>query len=35
MKMHDNCQKCGKYAKLKDGLCRNCREEREKEYSEE
>ncbi len=29
MKIMENCQKCGKYARLKGGLCRKCKKELE------
>ena len=31
MKIMENCSKCGKYAKLKNGLCRKCKKELEEE----
>ena len=31
MKFEANCSKCGKYAKLKDGICRRCKKELEGE----
>lgn len=31
MRMMGNCSRCGKYAKLKNGICRRC----EKELKEE
>jgi len=35
MKVQDNCSKCGKYAKLKNGLCPRCQKEKEAEESTE
>jgi predicted amidophosphoribosyltransferase len=34
MKLMENCQRCGKYAKLKDGLCRKCRKEMQEQTQE-
>jgi NMD protein affecting ribosome stability and mRNA decay len=32
MKIEENCSRCGKYAKLKNGLCPRCiKEDKEKE----
>jgi hypothetical protein len=31
MKIMENCQRCGKYAKLKSGICRRCKKELEEE----
>lgn len=34
MKLIENCSRCGKYAKLKDGMCRKCRKELEEGLEE-
>lgn len=34
MKFMENCSRCGKYAKLKGGLCRKCIKELEEKKAE-